>query len=101
MLKRICTIALLGTAVALAISEDAFAGTRHRGHTSRPIFGGSRCRYVAPTYAAPPASGFAYRSYYSAPAEAAPVYRVPAAVTRNTPTYLLPKMDPRKHSGGW
>lgn len=104
MRTRICTIALLAAAMAVAVSEDASAGTRHRGRTSRPIFG-SGCRYAAPTYAAPtraapPATGFAYRSYYSAPAETAPLYRTPATTSRSTPTYLLPKMDPRKHSGG-
>lgn len=104
MLTRICTMALLTATIAISISDDTSAGTRHRGRTSRPIFG-SGCRYVAPTYAvpiyaAPPATGFAYRSYYSAPAETVPLYRAPATTPRSMPTYLLPKTDPRKYSGG-
>lgn len=98
MFTRTWTVALLAGALTFAIAEDVSAGTRHHGRSSRPIFGRSGCRYVAPTYTAPPATGFSYRSYYSAPA--APIYVAPAPAPSRTPTYMLPKMDPRKHSGG-
>lgn len=110
MLTKYSLVASLAVASMLATSSDAFAGGKRPGtRYSRPIFGSSRsccvvvepCAPAATTTAAATTAAVsdAYRSFSLDPAVPAPVYRAPAP--SRTPSYMLPKMDPRKHSGGW
>ncbi len=109
MFTKYTLVAFLAVATTISASSDVFAGGKRPGtRYSRPIFSSYRCCVTAApcapaTVAAPApvaaADGTTYRSFSVEPAAPAPVYRAPAP--RRTPTYLLPKMDPRKHSGGW
>lgn len=105
MFTKFTLVALLAAASMVATSSDVFAGGKRPGtRYSRPIFSSNRscCVVVEPCAPAPVATAAApgtYRSFSYDPATPAPVYRAPAP--SRTPTYMLPKMDPRKHSGGW
>ena len=120
MFTKYSLVASLVVGSMLVTSSDVFAGGKRPGtRNSRPIFSSSRscCVAVNPcapaTVAAPtaPATVAAtdgtYRSFSvdpaaPAPVYRAPVYRAPAAVPSRTPSYLLPKSDPRRFNGsGW
>lgn len=104
MFTKYTLVASLAVASMIATSSDAFAGGKRPGtRYNRNCY----CVVVNPcapaTVAAPATAaatdGTTYRSFSFEPAAPAPVYRAPAP--SRTPTYMLPKMDPRKHSGGW
>lgn len=103
MFTKYTLVAFLGVASMIATSDDAFAGGKRPGtRFSRPLFSSNRCCCVAenPNVPATAATeGTTYRSFSVEPTAPAPVYRAPAP--SRTPTYLLPKMDPRRYSGGW
>lgn len=105
MFTKYTLVAFLGVASMIATSDDAFAGGKRPGtRFSRPLFSSNRCCCVAENPSVPATAatdGTTYRSFSYDPSAPAPVYRAPAAAASRTPTYLLPKMDPRKHSGGW
>lgn len=107
MLTKSTLVAFVALALTIAMTGDAFAGGKRPGtRNSRPIFGSSRscCVVVnpcAPAMSAPAATAAApgaYRSYSYEPAAPAPVYRAPAPSP--TPSYMLPKTDPRRYYGG-
>lgn len=108
MFTKSSLVACVALALTIAMTSDAFAGGKRPGtRYSRPIFGSSRscCVVVnpcAPAVSAPAATAAApgaYRSYSYEPSAPAPVYNAPAAPSR-TPSYMLPKTDPRRYSGG-
>lgn len=119
MLTKSTLVAFVAFALTIVMTGDAFAGGKRPGTSrSRPIFGSSRSYlFVNPnsgygyanrcgpsTVASAPAATAAvpgtYRSFSYDPSAPAPVYRAPAAPSR-TPTYMLPKTDPRRYTGGW
>lgn len=109
MLTKTSLVACVAVALTVAMTSDAFAGGKRPGtRHSRPIFASSRSCCVAvdacaPAVAAPTATAAApgtYRSFSYEPSAPAPVYRAPAAPSR-TPSYMLPKTDPRRYGGGW
>lgn len=119
MFTKYSIIALLTVAMTIATTSDVFAGTRHSRGRSRPIFGSSggyvfvnpnsgytysnRCGRSSVVYAPAPAATAAvpgtYRSFSYEPSAPAPVYVAPAPAPSRTPTYMLPKTDPRRYSG--
>lgn len=109
MSTKTSLVACVAVALTVAMTSDAFAGGKHPGtRHSRPTFGSSRsccvavdhCAPAAPAPTATAAAPGTYRSFSYDPATPAPVYRAPAAPSR-TPSYLLPKTDPRRYGGGW
>lgn len=119
MFTKSSLIALLAVAMTIATTSDVFAGGKRPGTSrSRPIFGSSRsyvfvnpnsgyvysnrCGRSSVVYAPAPAATAAvpgtYRSFSYEPSAPAPVYVAPAP--SRTPTYMLPKTDPRRYSGG-
>lgn len=119
MFTKSSLVACVALALTIAMTSDAFAGGKRPGTSrSRPIFGSSRnYLFVNPnsgygyanrcgpsTVASAPAATSAvpgtYRSFSYEPSAPAPVYSAPAAPSR-TPTYMLPKTDPRRYTGGW
>jgi len=108
MFTKSSLVAFVALALTFAITNDAFAGTRHSRGRSRPIFGSSRsCCVVVnpcvPSATAPTATAAApgtYRSYSYEPSAPAPVYRYEAPAPSDMSRFLLPKTDPRRYSGG-
>lgn len=106
MFTKYSLVAFLAVASMIATSNDVFAGGKcHRIHHNKCCCCCVTADPCAPAAAAAPAAvatteGTTYRSFSVEPSAPAPVvYRAPAS--SRTPTYLLPKMDPRKHSGSW
>ena len=104
MFTKYSLVAFLAVASMIATSNDVFAGGNcHRVRHHKCCCCCMAADPCAPATAAAPAAvatteGTTYRSYSFEPSASAVVYRAPA--TARTPTYLLPNMDPRKHSGG-
>lgn len=118
MFTKSSLVAFVALALTFAMTSDVFAGGKRPGTSrSRPIFGSSRSYlfvnpnsgYVysnrcgqSPVVSAPVATAAVpgtYRSFSYEPSAPAPVYSAPAAPSR-TPSYMLPKTDPRRYSGG-
>ena len=120
MFTKSSLVACVALALTIAMTSDVFAGGKRPGTSrSRHIFGSSRSYlFVNPNsgyvysnrcggsnfvYAPAPAATAAvpgtYRSFSYEPSAPAPVYSAPAAPSR-TPSYMLPKTDPRRYSGG-
>lgn len=110
MFTKSSLVAFMALALTFAMTSDVFAGGKRPGtRNSRPIFGSSRscCVVVnpcAPAMTAPAATATAaapgtYRSFSYEPSAPAPVYVAPAPAPSRTPTYMLPKTDPRRYSG--
>lgn len=122
MFTKSSLVACVAVALTIATASDAFAGGKRPGTSrSRPIFGSSRSYvyvnqssgYVygnqcgpstvvsapAPTTTAT-VPDTTYRRFSYEPSAPAPVYRAPAAPS-STPSYMLPKTDPRRYNGGW
>ena len=122
MFTKSSLVAFVALALTFAMTSDVFAGGKRPGTSrSRPIFGSSRsyvfvnpnsdyvysnrCGRSSVVYAPAPAPAATaavpgmYRSFSYEPSAPAPVYSAPAAPSR-TPTYMLPKTDPRRYSGG-
>ena len=118
MFTKSSLVACVALALTFAMTSDTFAGGKRPGTSrSRPIFGSSRSYLFvnpnssnvysnrcgqSPMVTAPAATAAvpcAYRSFSYEPSAPTPVYSVPAAPSR-TPSYMLPKTDPRRYSGG-
>lgn len=121
MFTKSSLVAFVALALTFAITSDVFAGGKRPGTSrSRPIFGSSRSYlFVNPNsgyaysnrcggsnfvYAPAPTATAAvpgtYRSYSYDPSAPPPVYVAPAPAPSRTPSYMLPKTDPRRYSGG-
>lgn len=104
MFTKYSLVAFLAVASMIATSNDVFAaGKCHRIRHNKCCCCVTADPCAPATAAAPDAvamtEGTTYRSFSVEPSAPAPIYR--ASAPSRTPTYLLPKMDPRKHSGSW
>lgn len=105
MFTKYTLVASLAVASMIATSSDVFAGGKRPGTRYNRCCCCVAVNPCAPATVAAPAPVAAattdsttYRSFSVEPAAPAPIYRAPAP--SRTPTYMLPAMDPRKHSGG-